>query len=91
MSLADKKNIDRVLETSINKLTQDNSPALLHFGAQQVQQVLLVRLKQPGSGAPRSRGGAHERQWNDVRKYILHNNLCQYTEPMRLITKTLKS
>jgi len=47
MSFADKKNTDRVLETSINNLTQDEAPALLHFGAEQSQPVLLVRLKQP--------------------------------------------
>jgi len=48
MTFADKKNTDRVLETSINNLTQDKAPALLHFGAEQSQPALLVRLKQPG-------------------------------------------
>jgi len=33
-------------------LTQDEAPALLHFGAEQSQPVLLVRLEQPDSTAP---------------------------------------
>ena len=52
MSFADNKNTDRVLETSIDNLTQDEAPALLHFGAEQSQPMLLVRLKQPESAAP---------------------------------------
>jgi hypothetical protein len=47
MSFADNKNTDRVLETGIENLTKDEAPALLHFGAEQSQPVLLVRLKQP--------------------------------------------
>jgi len=52
MSFADNKNTDRVLETSIDNLTQDEAPGLLHFGAEQSQPVLLVRLKQPEGTAP---------------------------------------
>jgi len=52
IGFADNKNTDRVLETSINNLTQDEAPALLHFGAEQSQPVLLVRLKQPENAAP---------------------------------------
>ena len=51
MTFADNKNTDRVLETGINNLTQDEAPALLHFGAEQSQPVLLVRLNQPDAGA----------------------------------------
>ncbi len=47
VGFTDKKNADLVLETSINNLTQDEAPALLHFGASQSQPMLLVRLKQP--------------------------------------------
>jgi hypothetical protein len=52
MMFADGKDTDRVLETGINNLTQDEAPALLHFGANQSQPVLLVRLKQPEGAAP---------------------------------------
>jgi hypothetical protein len=51
MRFADNKNTDRVLETGIDNLTKDEAPALLHFGADQSQPVLLVRLKHP-EGAP---------------------------------------
>lgn len=51
MSFADKKNTDLILETSLNNLTQDEAPALLHFGSEQSQPELLVRLKPP-EGAP---------------------------------------
>jgi len=51
MSFADNKNTDRILETSINNLTEDEAPALLHFGAEQSQPALLVRLKQPEGAA----------------------------------------
>jgi hypothetical protein len=51
---ADNQNTDRVLETGINNLTQDEAPALLHFGAEQSQPVLLVRLKQPEGAPPTS-------------------------------------
>jgi hypothetical protein len=52
MTFADNKNTDRILETGINNLTQDEAPALLHFGSDQTQPRLLVRLKQPESTAP---------------------------------------
>lgn len=52
MTFADNKNSDRVLETGINNLTQDEAPSLLHFGAEQSQPMLLVRLKQPQDTAP---------------------------------------
>ena len=52
MTFADNKNTDRILETGINNLTQDEAPALLHFGAEQSQPVLLVRLKQPDGTPP---------------------------------------
>jgi hypothetical protein len=52
MGFADNKNTDKILETSINNLTQDEAPALLHFGADQSQPMLLVRLKQPDGAQP---------------------------------------
>jgi hypothetical protein len=47
ISFADGKNTDRILETGINNLTEDEAPALLHYGAEESQPVLLVRLKPP--------------------------------------------
>ena len=65
MSFADKKNADLVLETSIDNLTQDEAPALLHFGAEQSQPELLVRLKQPEGAAETSKSrSAHRRRYS---------------------------
>jgi hypothetical protein len=41
---ADGKNSDLVMETAIYNLTQEESTALVHFGADQTQTWLLVRL-----------------------------------------------
>lgn len=38
---------DIVVETGIYNLTQDEAPVLVHFGTQQVENWLLVRLEQP--------------------------------------------
>jgi hypothetical protein len=47
LTFGDGQNTDTVLETGIYNLTQDEAPALLHFGAEQSQPMLLVRLKPP--------------------------------------------
>ena len=39
-----------VVETGLNNLTQDESTALVHFGADRTEQDLLVRIKQPADG-----------------------------------------
>ncbi len=36
-----------VVETGLYNLTQDDSTALVHFGADKTQQEVLVRMKQP--------------------------------------------
>jgi len=43
--VGDNQNI--VVETGIYNLTQDEAPALVHFGTDRVEQILLVRLDQP--------------------------------------------
>jgi hypothetical protein len=44
---ADGKNNGIVMETGINNLTQDESKALVHFGKEQTQTWLMVRLPAP--------------------------------------------
>ncbi len=39
-----------VVETGLDNLTQDESTALVHFGADRTEQDLLVRIKQPTDG-----------------------------------------
>ena len=39
-----------VMETGISNLTQDSSPALIHFADGQTQQWLMVRLPEPKQG-----------------------------------------
>lgn len=46
---ADGKNSDVVMEATIYNLTQDESTALLHFGAEKTQTWLLVRLAEEES------------------------------------------
>ncbi len=40
----DGTNANVIMETGLYNLTQDQAPALVHFGPEQVQNVLLVRL-----------------------------------------------
>ena len=47
LKFADGQNSDLVLETGVYNLTQEEAPALLHFGAEQSQPILLVRLQPP--------------------------------------------
>jgi hypothetical protein len=47
IGFADGEKEDAALETGIYNLTQDEAPALLHFGTTQTTPVLLVRLKAP--------------------------------------------
>jgi hypothetical protein len=44
-TVGDKK--DTVVETGIYNLTQDEAPALVHFGTERTEQWLLVRLEEP--------------------------------------------
>jgi hypothetical protein len=44
LKFGDGQDADLLLETGIYNLTQDEAPALLHFGAAQSQPMLLVRL-----------------------------------------------
>ena len=39
-----------IIETGISNLTQDSSPALIHFADGQTQRCLLVRLPEPKQG-----------------------------------------
>ena len=51
----DGTNANVVMETGLFNLTQDQAPLLVHFGPEQTQNVLLVRLEeseQPESGEP---------------------------------------
>jgi hypothetical protein len=43
------ENRNTVLETGIYNLTQEETTVLVHFGAEQTQQWLLVRLEEPES------------------------------------------
>jgi hypothetical protein len=44
-TIGDKKNT--TLETGIYNLTQEETPVLIHFGTEETQQWLLVRLEEP--------------------------------------------
>jgi hypothetical protein len=47
-------NVDRpevVIETGLYNLTQDEAPAVIHFGTSKSEQALLVRLEEPAEGA----------------------------------------
>ena len=46
-TIGDNKNT--VLETGIVNLTEEETPVLIHFGDEQTQQWLLVRLEEPES------------------------------------------
>ncbi|HYT94139.1 MAG TPA: hypothetical protein VEL76_35815 [Gemmataceae bacterium] len=45
-SIGEKKTI--VFETGVNNLTQEQTPVLVHYGTERTQQMLLVRLPDPG-------------------------------------------
>ena len=47
IGFADGKNPEVVLETGLYNLTHDEAPALIHFGSDESQPVVLVRLKKP--------------------------------------------
>jgi hypothetical protein len=47
IGFADGKNDDVALETGVYNLTQEEAPALLHFGTTQTTPILLVRLQPP--------------------------------------------
>ena len=46
-SFADGKNTEIVMETGIYNLTLDQTEALVHFGKEKTQRILLVRMEQP--------------------------------------------
>jgi hypothetical protein len=46
-----------IMETGIYNLTQDQTPAIVHFENGQTQQWLLVRMDEQGPGGPDSRTG----------------------------------
>ncbi|QDT63177.1 hypothetical protein [Calycomorphotria hydatis] len=46
-TFADGKNTDIVMETALMNLTQDQSTALVHFGSEQTQTWMMVRLPDP--------------------------------------------
>ena len=46
-TFSDGKNTDILMETGIFNLTQDQAGALVHFGKERTQQVLMVRLNEP--------------------------------------------
>jgi len=48
------KNKDRVYESGVYNLTQDQSPCLVHLGTAKTNQMLLVRMQQPASSANRA-------------------------------------
>lgn len=50
LRFADGKNTDILLETMISNLTEEESTALVHFGADQHENWLLVRLPEPEDG-----------------------------------------
>jgi hypothetical protein len=47
-SAGDKKTV--VFETGLNNLTQDQTTVLVHFGNDQTEQMMLVRLNEPAPG-----------------------------------------
>lgn len=49
---ADGKNTDIIMETGIYNLTQDETEALVHFGKDNTQRWLMVRLEQPQEAEP---------------------------------------
>jgi hypothetical protein len=48
----DEKNRGIVMETGIYNLTEETTQALLHYGPDKTEQVLLVRLDQPADDEP---------------------------------------
>lgn len=52
----DGKNPEVVMETSIYSLTQDECTALIHFGPDRTQEVVLVRMDEPQAPAEGSNG-----------------------------------
>jgi hypothetical protein len=49
MMMADRTDV--VLETGLYNLTQEEAPAMIHFGAEKSEQALLVRLEEPEEGS----------------------------------------
>ena len=49
-TFADGKNTDIVMETGLGNLTEDQGPALVHFGQNKTEQWLMVRQKELKQG-----------------------------------------
>ena len=56
-------NKNLVIETGLYNLTQDHSTALVHYGPDQTQQYVLVRIKQPDRQNRRSGRSEGRRSW----------------------------
>jgi hypothetical protein len=60
---ADGTNPDLIMETGIYNLTQDTADVLVHFGPEQTQEAMLVRLEESErpeeEAAPASQGGVN--------------------------------
>ena len=54
------ENTTTVYDAGISSLTKDEMPVLVHFGKEQTQQWMLVRMKQPPDNRP-SRNHGQER------------------------------
>ncbi|MBI5568996.1 MAG: hypothetical protein HY914_03540 [Desulfomonile tiedjei] len=56
-AFSDGKNTDVIMETGLFNLTQDQAEALVHFGREKTQQVLMVRLDEPKNDQSAKEGG----------------------------------
>ncbi|MGO9566450.1 MAG: hypothetical protein ACLP5H_02805 [Desulfomonilaceae bacterium] len=56
-TFSDGKNTDVIMETGLGNLTQDQTEALVHFGKEKTQQLLMVRLDQPKENERAKAGG----------------------------------
>ena len=50
-TFADGKNTDVIMEAGLSSLTEDQGPALLHFGKDKTEQWLMVRQPEPKQGS----------------------------------------
>jgi hypothetical protein len=61
VAFADGQDTDRVLETGVYNLTQDEAPDLLNLGTDQSMPILLARLAQPDAARSRAHGACTRR------------------------------
>jgi hypothetical protein len=50
-TFADGKNTNVIMETGLANLTEEQTPALVHFGDKKTEQWLMVRQPEPKKGA----------------------------------------